>query len=810
MTSLRYKVSAALFVSAYAAASALPASGVPADPTSEVLHKLEEKLSKQAAEAHVTGYSLAIVKDGKVVLAKGYGFRDATHKRPVTPDTLFAIGSSSKAFTAFTVEMEADAGKLKLSDPPRKYVPEFKLYDSEADKKISISDLLCHRSGLARTDFAWATGKLNSNDLLHVIAEAHPTAKLGEKFQYQNLMFMAAGLAVAKLESKPWTDVVNDRIFKPLNMQRTNTSITRTIADPDHSAGFVYDGDKKISNAVPMRDITCAAPAGAINSSAREMTHWLQLLLNNGSYNGKKLLSKSRFDDLFQKHMSAGPDMDYGYGWFLRKWRGHPIAEHGGNIDGFSAHVAIMQDQHIGFVLLSNADASSFPPAGIETVFSAFLGQATPAKVAEASSNAAKPQGPKVEPATEAGTYRLEVASMDLTVTWRDNSLHLTVPGQPEYKLEPESGRKYRLAGMAGFAVEFRQAKGKPTETEMALIQPNGTFVAVHSANPDAESATYSGPDKDLIGTYENETPHAEFPVTVKAGKVCFVVTGQPAYALKPIEGEKNRYHLGDLPDAFGVTVLRDAADKVIGMELKQPQGTLHLKRVVESATVINAEEVAAKAEQALGRISASDGATVLHTITDGVMESEGVKAEISDYVDPSGNSLELARYTAAGKPIAITRQFFDGSKGLAQSSMSPDHVFSHKEVSTVQLQIRDSWKKYFKSLAVKRTVKVGGEEAYVLVKTPIADGISPVTEYVSTKTYLLLKRESTLIVNSGALPVTETFDDYREVGGLKVAFKSTVMVMGKSRLCTMRSAVLEKTMPAHAFEPVKGGLIVK
>ena len=350
-------------------------------------------------------FRFVVVKDGKPIFMKGFGVRDLEHKKPVTPETLFAIGSSSKAFTAMTMMMSVDEGKLSLSDPPRKYLPYFKLQDPDADSKMTLGDLMCHRCGLPRTDFAWATGRLSSEEIIRVAGNAKPTAKYGEKFQYQNVMFLTAGQIVGAVEKKPWSVVVAERIFKPLGMSRTETSIATMKGDADASLGYSWNDEKKEFTHLPMRQTFSAiAPAGAINSSAQDMSRWVEFLLNRGVWNGKRLVSEKSFAELFKKHMSAGGAIGYGYGWFLRDWHGHPVMEHGGNIDGFSAQVALMPDQHLGFALLTNANATAFAPGAIESVFKSLL--ATPKK----PDNIVK-AGPTGDPSAEVGVYHLDAAN---------------------------------------------------------------------------------------------------------------------------------------------------------------------------------------------------------------------------------------------------------------------------------------------------------------------------------------------------------------------------------------------------------------
>ena len=201
------------------------------------LLKAQKDLDTKREEFHVPGAALVIVKDDKIVAIQGMGLRDVERKLPVTPQTMFAIGSSTKAFTAMTALMSVDDGKLSLSDPPRKYLPYFKLKDPDADAKITVSDLLCHRSGLERTDLAWYTGKLRPQEVIQVAGEAKPTAKLGEKFQYQNVMFLAAGEVVASAQGRPWADVLKTRIFKPLGMKDSTLSVRDMQRRSDFSRG---------------------------------------------------------------------------------------------------------------------------------------------------------------------------------------------------------------------------------------------------------------------------------------------------------------------------------------------------------------------------------------------------------------------------------------------------------------------------------------------------------------------------------------------------------------------------------------------
>ncbi|MGH9800472.1 MAG: serine hydrolase domain-containing protein, partial [Blastocatellia bacterium] len=162
----------------------------------------------------VPGLSLAIVKDGKIVYAKGYGYRDVVKKLPVTPDTLFAIGSNSKSFTAAALGILADEGKLDWDKPVREYMPDFRLYDEYATANLRVRDLVSHQSGLPRHDLLWYGSPLSRKELFDHLRYLEPNRKLHEKYQYNNLMFMTAGFLVERLSGQTWEEFVSKRIFQ--------------------------------------------------------------------------------------------------------------------------------------------------------------------------------------------------------------------------------------------------------------------------------------------------------------------------------------------------------------------------------------------------------------------------------------------------------------------------------------------------------------------------------------------------------------------------------------------------------------------
>ncbi|HUK88936.1 MAG TPA: serine hydrolase domain-containing protein, partial [Blastocatellia bacterium] len=337
---------------AFAGQTSTQASAASQTSTADLSAKLaeiESKVESKRKETGVPGLSVAIVKDDRLIFAKGFGMRDVEHSLPVTPDTLMAIGSATKAFTAMAAAISVDQGKLAFDDPPVKYLPYFKLQDPDANSKVTLRDMLSHKTGLASyTDLPWYLGTLNRQEVIRVIGDAKPTAPIRTKFQYNNVMFSAAGEVVAAVQHTSWENVISNLIFKPLGMTSSDTSVKEMQKTADFSRGYAYDDDSKTTTLVPTRDITNIAAAGAINSNVKDMSRWVRLILDGGEFEGKRLVSEKSYHELTSTQTPVGPGISYGFGWVLASWNGHPTIWHNGGIDGFHSLVEMMPDQHLG------------------------------------------------------------------------------------------------------------------------------------------------------------------------------------------------------------------------------------------------------------------------------------------------------------------------------------------------------------------------------------------------------------------------------------------------------------------------------
>ena len=697
--------------------------------TSEKQEELATRLSniEQAVETRrkalgIPGISLVIVKDDRVIYIKGFGVRNFERNTPVTPVTQFAIASSTKAFTALAAAISADEGKLALDDSPKKFLPFFKLRDPDADGRVTLRDLLSHRTGLNRTDIAMMTGKLTREELIQVAGFAKPTAKLGEKFQYQNVMYAAAGEAVAKANGATWEKLIAERLFKPLGMKSSNTSIVEMQKSKDFSFGYDYNADTKETKFLKSENVNAIGPAGSINSNARDMAQWLRLMLGGGVFEGKRLVSEKNFKELITPQIQLAPKLAYGLGWFLRDWRGHREIDHGGNLQGFNSMVAMIPEKRLGFVMLSNVSVSLLADEMRDIVFGNLLGQPekTATTVAPLTPINSVPVG---DLQREVGEYSLAGAGLIIKVGLTDGKLTMSVPDQPTVVLENVGGRRYKLAAPApeGIFVTFRPAKNRENETELFLEQPQGSavFSQVKPANDNSakNSATQTSPSLPSVDELMQKVIEA-------AG------------------GEANlRKHTW-----------------------------LVMERSVD-------------------------------------YENQGVTGEST--VSAAAPNLAVTSTTlfALGKKIGVTVEYFDGNTGGSVASFGSPSVLTGKLLEHARIAADFyaplNWKTLFPKVMVKRMSKIGDEDVYIVEKTP-ASG-HPVVDYVSAKSFLVLRRETQQPLGAGNLtiPAADNFSDYKSVDGVMMPFKvvSYNPLQGNS-VSIVKNIRFNIEIPQSAFRP--------
>jgi len=312
----------------------------------------------------VPGAAVVLVKGGEVLLAGGFGVRDIASGEPVTAQTMFPIASVTKSFTALSCAMLVEEGKLSWEGPVHELMPELEMHDPYVTKHLALRDMLSHRSGLPRYDLLWKNNEeITRRELVERVRHLKPNVGFRSLWQYNNLMYIAAGYLIEKATGQTWEEFISERIFRKLGMASSNFSVEDVKRYPNQAKphalwqGEVVQGD--------YLNVDRVGPAGSINSTAEDMAAYLQLHLNRGQYGGERLVSEAMIGEMVLPHMAVPPLMHfkdvsyrtYGLGLEQISYQGHNIVRHGGNINGFSSLMAFVPEEGTGVLVLLNRNA---------------------------------------------------------------------------------------------------------------------------------------------------------------------------------------------------------------------------------------------------------------------------------------------------------------------------------------------------------------------------------------------------------------------------------------------------------------------
>ncbi len=364
------------------AASSASVWAQPAQATFEPLADLDGWLEAQRIGWGVPALAVALVKDGQVIYLKAFGFRDAAQSLPVNTETVFRGGSVTKAFGAATVAMLVDEGRMSWDAPVTTYIPELRFAGGEAYSGITLRDMLSHRTGLPRHELLWYNNqRLTRQALVARLPHLEMSAPLRARYQYTNLMFMLAGLAVKRVTGQTWEAFTRARLLAPLGMTRVNLSAPEMASDPNHVVGHARNGARKVV-AVPLRHDPLLGPAGAVNASIGEFARWVQLQLGRGRFDGRRLISPAAMAAMWEPLVATGPApaqadaprSHVGLGWRVDRYRDHLRVAHGGDLNGFTARVVLLPQKHAGLAVLVNHGSHPLPNAVTPDLLDRLLG----------------------------------------------------------------------------------------------------------------------------------------------------------------------------------------------------------------------------------------------------------------------------------------------------------------------------------------------------------------------------------------------------------------------------------------------------
>ncbi len=594
-----------LFILAALLAAAAPAPAENDDKAGQARAALEgfEELAEQAIQDFkVPGLGLAIVAGGEVVFADGFGHRNLEDGLPMTADTLFAIGSTTKAMTSTVLGMLADEGKLDWDAPLRDYLPRFALADPTITERLTPRDLVTHRSGLPRHDLLWYNNNETPRaEMVARLAHLEMTQDLRARFQYNNLMYMTAGYLAGQLTGNSWEETITERLFTPLGMERTNLSVIDSQQDDNHALPYRENDDEELEE-IPFRRIDVVGPAGSVNSTVAEMSRWLNFNLRRGKAGGEPLINPTTLADIQSPHMTTGETPDrtdisqstYGMGWAIDTYRGHRRVAHGGGIDGFITSVMLFPDDDLGLVSFVNR-GSGLPSLINQHAADRILG---------------------LEPIDWAGEALAEQAAGEEAAEEAEKKKEATrVAGtEPSHALADYAG-DYAHAGYGALAVRLDgealelsfnglssplehwhydvfnggENDDDPTFEDMKFLfrgDVNGNIAAVEATfEPRAAPIVFakrpderlSDPDylRRFVGEYE--LPGQKLSVELAGGELTVILPGQPVYTLEP--DLSGRFVLEEAR-IISVGFEEDDAGKVVKAVFYQPNGVFEATRI--------------------------------------------------------------------------------------------------------------------------------------------------------------------------------------------------------------------------------------
>ncbi|CAA9572947.1 MAG: Beta-lactamase class C-like and penicillin binding proteins (PBPs) superfamily [uncultured Truepera sp.] len=362
------------------AAVCLVGSGTFAQPSFDTA-QLDVFVEEMMDAYDVPGVGLAVVEDGEVGYVRGYGVRDVTTGAPVTPNTQFAIGSTTKSFTALGMMLLVEEGRVDLDAPVTTYLPEFRLSDPESTRTATVRHLLSHTTGLVRTDASTFDTSVTSADIIEAAATTPLVGKPGETFVYSNVNTIIAGEIIERITGESWEDFTRERVLDPLGMTTATLSIDELKQQRDVALPHVLDVLNGLQTA-NFLSLGADAPAGAVNASAAEMARYVRFQVGDGA----PLVSQASLGEM-HKGQIAAPDFNlpgmiaaqaravaerpedvpdalvtdqkYGLYWGVERFLGEKLVQHGGNVTGLTANATLLPESRSGVVVLANAEGAN-------------------------------------------------------------------------------------------------------------------------------------------------------------------------------------------------------------------------------------------------------------------------------------------------------------------------------------------------------------------------------------------------------------------------------------------------------------------
>jgi CubicO group peptidase (beta-lactamase class C family) len=782
------------FASSTLAQDARQAEAAQGGPTIEQrVNRFIDLLDDRRKEQGVVGAAVVVAHGDRIVRSTGLGLRSLESNAPVTEDTVFALGSVTKQFTAMAVALTVAGGKMALDDHPRRFVPSFRLRDEEVDAQLNMIDLLAHRTGLERMDLAWVLAPFTQAELLQLASRAVPAAKLRERFLYNNVMYMLAGAAVAGAQGMEYERFVTDRLLAPLGMSASTFSLAGLTGSPDHAVGYTRAPATGQPEPIKPLNLASIAPAGALNSTARDMGAWLRFLNTGGRIKGEAKVAPTIFARLFEPHQVLGAGA-YGLGFFLERRADEQLAFHDGNVDGYTAMVGFVPARGLSFAVLTNQHFSQLGEIACalfwETVVRPELSTPpTPSAVTPAGATGPsweKPTTQRIELERLAGQYfSLEVPPVEIRRV--GGELIAVFTDQPPYRLKETSPNTFNLTGLNGFSITFAELSNWPGRIAALLRQPpthpvgNVPLLRRDDAWLARAKEQHSGPGKELIGSYRSDDQTLTLEIAPYAKGVALIVAGQQPWPLQEIGSDL--YHLGGLAETFQIRIRRSQSGGIFGITLIQPNFRADLALTTptsassadEARKVLEQAVAAAGGEEALNRISS------LHAVGRTSAPQHGFDGRFEDTI-ASNQQSTLFELGAFGKTVFSVRLITTDEQMVVV-------VRDGERFQQTGIGLRTSrfyavphplyrWKERFPTVTLAGETTINGDDAVIIELRP--SDLEPTRLSISKATFMILREEKPDYLGDELQPVADVTDysDYRPVDGVQMPFSASSQVI--------------------------------
>ena len=703
--------------------------------------------------------AIAVVKDDEVIFARGFGLADLENETPVTPETIFAIGSATKAFTATLVGMLVDEGNMDWDDPVTKHIPYFTLDtgSEDEDSQVTIRDMLSHRTGFTRMGVLIAnlSGTVPRQEVLLAATKAEPWAGLRESFYYNNVMYLAAGVAAGNAAATDWDTLLAERIFEPLGMTSSNASFEESQADARLSLGYIWDEDLKVHKHQPMWDADHIGPAGAINSNVLDMAQWVRFQLGHGAFDGDRLLSETQHRETWTSQIKIGGGIRYGLGWLLREWQEQPVIEHGGNVDGFASQVALLPESNLGFVLLTNVFSTPLQQESINLVWDALTGEL------EAESDA-------IDYRPYLGKYVANLGAFkdaEFTVLVQYNRLAIDMAGQTVVELkDPDEEGKWYFAVSDTIAVSFKRNDAGDVTT--LKWHESGLTFELPRAGVEVPVEIPLDELQKYLGSYRSED--VDLKVVIQNNRLAIDVPGQMVFELYPPD-EEGRWVFRAI-DEMAVEFNESDAG-IESMTRYQGSQEFNMPRLdVAREPLPTVDDILALRHTDSRNVAREEMSAYLMTDTAWVPQS-GVEGTITTYV----SGINRMRLHADYGKFGSVRLAVNGDLAWSENFGRFEELHGKRLEQAIQSHpsaMSGDWRDFFDSIRVLNTGELDGTKVYVL-KLQRGE-LPPVTVHVDVDTGDVLKSETIILAKGGiSIPVVSQFEDYREINGVRIPFRT-------------------------------------